>query len=74
MKTVSDMILEFCGKTDSLVTYSQTERHNTLDKRASSERAARELGHCETVSLDEGLRRTVAWQREYYGLGPDSRT
>lgn len=74
MKTLSDLILELCGKTDRLVSYSNTERHNTIDKRASSERAARELGHRETVPLEEGLRRTVAWQREYYGVGDGSRT
>ena len=68
IKTISDMILEQCGKTDRLVTYLELEEHNTRDKKASTERAERELGHRETVDLEEGIRRTIAWQRERYGV------
>jgi dTDP-glucose 4,6-dehydratase len=68
MKALSDMILSACGKTDRLVTYAPVEHHNTLDKRASTERALRDLGHKDTVSLEEGIRRTVSWQREYYSV------
>lgn len=68
IKTVSDMILQMCGRTDRLVTYVDAEAHNTRDKRTSADRAKRELGHRETVALEEGLARTVAWQREYYNV------
>lgn len=70
IKTVSDMILDFCGKTDRLVSYVDGEAHNTRDKRTLSEPASRELGHRETVALADGIRRTIAWQREYYGVSP----
>jgi len=66
MKTLSDMILRACGKTDRLVAYAPVEHHNTLDKRASTAAAVRDLGHAETIDLEKGIRRTVAWQREYY--------
>lgn len=68
IKTVSDMILRLCGKKDANVTYIEKEAHNTRDKRTSASRAAQELGHRQTVSLEEGIRRTIAWQREYYGV------
>jgi len=68
IKTVSDMILAQCGKTDRLVKYLEVEKHNTRDKRSSNERARRELDHHETVGLEEGIARTIAWQREYYGV------
>lgn len=68
MRQLSDTILRLCGKTDRLVSYSETEMHNTLDKRASVERATRELGHRDTTPLEEGLRRTVEWQKQYYGV------
>jgi dTDP-glucose 4,6-dehydratase len=66
IKTISDMILAGCGKTDRLVEYQEKEKHNIRNKRTSAERAAAELGHHETVPLAEGIRRTIAWQREYY--------
>ncbi len=68
IKTVSNMILKQCGKDDRLVEYVDKERHNTLDKKTSAERARKELGHQETVSLEEGIARTIAWQRKRYGV------
>ena len=68
IKSVSDMILAQCGRGDELVRYLPVEVHNTRDKRAANELARRELGHHETVGLAEGIARTVAWQRAYYGV------
>jgi dTDP-glucose 4,6-dehydratase len=68
IKSVSDMILAQCGRGDQLVRYLQAEVHNTRDKHASNERARRELDHRETVGLEEGIARTIAWQRQFYGL------
>lgn len=68
IKTISDMILAVCGKTDRLVEYVDIEEHNTLDKKASTTRAKQDLGHQQTVALEEGIRRTVSWQRERYDV------
>jgi dTDP-glucose 4,6-dehydratase len=68
IKTVSDLVLAACGKTDRLVRYEHFEVHNTRDKRPSNERCRRELGHRDTVALADGIARTVAWQREHYGV------
>ena len=69
IKTVSDMILRACGKTDRLVTLPGLRARTT---RATSDidatRARDELGHRETVALEEGIARTIAWQRSYYGV------
>lgn len=69
IKSVSDLILRTCGKTDQLVRYIEGEPHNTKDKRASAKPAERDLGHRETVSLEDGIARTVAWQKDYYRVG-----
>jgi dTDP-glucose 4,6-dehydratase len=66
MKCLSDLILALCGRDDSLVEYVAMEAHNTLDKKTNSQRAIEDLGHTETVSLEEGIGRTVVWQKEYY--------
>ena len=34
----------------------------------SSEKAKRDLGYRTTVELDEGLKRTIEWQKEVYGV------
>ena len=68
IKSVSDTILAKLGKTDELVTYLPFEAHNTRDKRTDAQRAKNELGHETTVRLDEGLDRTIAWQRSTYGV------
>lgn len=69
IKTISDMILAGCGRTDQRVEYVEVERHNTRDKRTSAARARTDLGHRETVALEEGIARTIAWQRCYYSVG-----
>jgi dTDP-glucose 4,6-dehydratase len=67
IKTLSNLILEMCGKTDRLVRYVECEPGNTRNKKTSSARARKELDHRQTVSLEEGIARTVEWQRNYYG-------
>jgi dTDP-glucose 4,6-dehydratase len=68
IRTLSDLILAATGRDDSLVEYVESEAHNTRDKKTSAARAKADLDHRETVDLEEGIRRTVAWQRAYYGV------
>lgn len=68
IKSVSDLILAKCGKTDRLVEYVEHEKHNIRNKRTSAEPAKEDLGHHETVPLEEGIVRTIAWQRDLYGV------
>ena len=68
IKSVSDLILRKVGKDDHLVTYVPFEEHNTKDKRTDAARARKDLRHELTVGLEEGLERTIAWQRATYGV------
>ena len=68
IKSISDLILRQLGKDDRHVTYLEKEAHNIRNKRTSAARAQEDLGHHETVALEEGVARTIAWQREYYGV------
>ncbi len=68
IKSISDLILAGCGKTDRLVTYQEKEQHNIRNKRTTAERARVDLDHHETVELEEGIARTIAWQRSHYGV------
>lgn len=67
MKKASDMILEQLGMDDSLVKYSDVERHNTIDKKSDNSKARRDLRHKETVALRDGIAETIKWQKKVYG-------
>ena len=66
MRELSDMILGILGKEDSLVNYETTEKYNALKKIADNSKAKRDLGYKTSVSLEEGLRRTIEWQKYTY--------
>ena len=68
IKESSDMILAQLGKNDSTVRYLEFEQHNAVNKRSDATKAKRDLGHENTVGLEQGIRRTIAWQREVYKL------
>lgn len=68
MQSLSHLILRECGRDPDNVTYLPLEHHNTLDKLTTNSAATTELGHRDTVSLEEGIRRTVRWQREHYSV------
>jgi dTDP-glucose 4,6-dehydratase len=68
IKAASDMILKQLHLNDSNVQYLTKEKHNTLDKRTDASKAIRDLGMRESISLEEGIAKTIAWQKSYYGL------
>ena len=69
MKQVSDLILGYLGKDDSLAEYRDMEEATTLEKKLDASKAVRDLGHRNTVSLEEGIAKTIEWQKEVYGCG-----
>jgi len=69
MKQASNLILNYLAKDDSLIEYRDVEGTTTLEKKADISKAVRDLGHQSTVSLEEGIVRTIEWQKEVYGGG-----
>ncbi|MBI4333589.1 MAG: NAD(P)-dependent oxidoreductase [Chloroflexi bacterium] len=69
MKQASDIILRLLGKDDRLVEYRDLQGATTLDKKVDAAKAARDLGHRSTVPLEEGIARTITWQKEVYHCG-----
>lgn len=66
MKDVSDTILRILGKDDLLVKYEDVEKHNVLNKKTDNTKAKRDLGYGTSVSLEDGLERTIEWQKKVY--------
>ena len=69
MKRASDIILNYLGKDDSLVEYRDVQEATTLEKKVDASKAVRDLNHQTTVTLEEGIPRTIDWQKEVYGGG-----
>ncbi|MBI2599318.1 NAD(P)-dependent oxidoreductase [Candidatus Daviesbacteria bacterium] len=67
IKSLSDMILAYLGKTDKLVKYVQFEKHNTKDKKSNIKKAVKDLKHASMTPLSVGIPKTIEWQREVYG-------
>lgn len=68
IKTLSDMILKYLGKSDDFVIYEKIEAHNTKDKKSDNSKAKRDLDHRCTVTLEEGIPLTIEWQKEVYNV------
>lgn len=68
IKRLSDIILSYLNKDDSLVTYQDIDFHNTMDKKVDVTKATRDLNHQLTVGLEEGIIRTIEWMKKYYGV------
>ena len=63
------MILKETGADPSLVTYDENhEILTTKHKIVDSSKAREDLNHKDTFSLEDGVRETVKWMREYYKL------
>ena len=61
---VAEMICDLAGKPRSLIQYSDPNWLITPVKNASFAKAKERLGYESKVTLEEGIRRTIAWQRE----------
>ncbi len=67
VKYVSDLILKCLGKDDSKVIYKEAEPFTTKIKTPDSSKAKKDLGFKLTVSIEEGIQRTVEWFKSLYG-------
>lgn len=68
MREISDLILKILGKDDSQITYKEEDLTATVVKDVDNTKAVRELDHKQTISLEEGLRRTIEWQKKVYEI------
>ncbi|MCI6930584.1 NAD-dependent epimerase/dehydratase family protein [Methanobrevibacter boviskoreani] len=68
IKEYSDIVLDACGKDDSLVTYTPPEPFTTKVKTVDCSKAIRDLKHDPKVSPEEGIKKTVEWMKDYYRI------
>lgn len=67
MKEVSDFILNYLGKDDGRVRYLSKDIFAAKIKIPDISRAKRDLGYHPSVTLREGIPRTIEWMEKVYG-------
>jgi len=68
IEELSNVILKVAEADPKLVEYRDAEMLTTRIKKVDNTKAVRDLGHADTVTLEEGVQRTVAWMRKVYDL------
>lgn len=68
VEELSSLILKYTDASSKLVTYKDYEPQTTRHKKVDVSKAIRDLNHNPRVSLEEGVKRTIAWMKEVYEL------
>jgi dTDP-glucose 4,6-dehydratase len=66
IETVSETILAYLKKDDSLVVYKDSEVLTTRYKKVNCDKAIRDLKHKTDIALVEGIKKTIDWAKVYY--------
>ena len=68
IEELADIIWNYTEAPRELITYKESEILTAKAKKVGIELSKRELNHKATVSLEEGVKRTIEWMKKYYGL------
>jgi dTDP-glucose 4,6-dehydratase len=63
---LADIIWSYTKAGRELIDYRDPEKLTTKLKKVNNDLSIRELGHKETVLLEEGVKMTIDWMRDYY--------
>jgi len=68
IEKLADIIWNYIGAPRELITYNESEVLTAKVKKVNIDLSINELDHKPTVSLEEGVKRTIDWMKEYYRL------
>lgn len=66
IKHISDLILQYSGKDDELITYMKAESFTTITKQVDFSKARRDLKHDPKIPIEEGIPRYIEWMKNIY--------
>lgn len=69
IETLAKHIWDYTGADPALIQYADSEVLTTKSKKVDISKSVRDLDHKLTVSLEDGVKRTIDWMRGYYKLG-----
>ena len=67
MEELSDIVVRITGADAALVRPADSQAMTTQHKRVDLSKAERDLGHRNSVNLEDGIRLTTEWMRGVYG-------
>jgi dTDP-glucose 4,6-dehydratase len=68
IETLADIIWKYTKAPRKLIEYKEAEVLTTKIKKVNNDLAVKELNHKETISLEEGVQKTIDWMIDYYRL------
>jgi dTDP-glucose 4,6-dehydratase len=68
MEKLADIIWDTAGADRSLIGYEDSEILTTKVKKVDISKAVKDLDHKLTVTLKEGVKKTIDWMRSYYEI------
>lgn len=68
IEKLAEIVWRLTRADKKLISFKDSEILTTKTKKVSFDKAIRDLGHNNRVSLEEGLQKTINWMRKYYGL------
>ena len=69
IETLADIIWKYTGADRSLIRHEESEILTTKSKKVDISKAVKDLDHKLTVPLEDGVKKTIDWMREYYKIG-----
>lgn len=68
IESLAKVIWDYTKAPISLIEYKDSEMLTTKLKKVNVDLSVKELGHVETVRLEEGVKKTIDWMRDYYRI------
>lgn len=66
IESLAEIIWDYTGADKSLIEYKDSEKLTTKLKKVDISLALKELDLKESIGLEEGVKRTIDWMRDYY--------
>lgn len=70
IETLVKLIWDYSKADPALITFADSEILTTRTKKVDVSKSVADLKHANAVSLEEGVKQTIDWMREYYHLAP----
>ena len=67
IETLAKIIWDYTGADKKLIEYKDSEVLTTKSKKVDISKAVDHLKHTMSVSLEDGVKKTIDWMRSYYG-------